>query len=103
MLSLGLKGQLYYDAAMTSEQPLLALPDRLSVDPSSPHYNEPVLAQGIGIRFNGKQRYDVQEYCLSEGWIAIEHTRSKDRKGNPLLVRLKGNVEAFVDKPADPA
>lgn len=84
-------------ATLPSSNPL-PLPDRLSVDPSSTFYNEPVLAQGIGIRFNGKQRFDVQEYCLSEGWIAIEHTRSKDRKGNPLLVRLKGQVEAFVDK-----
>ncbi len=77
----------------------LPLPDRLSVNPVSQYYNEPVLEQGIGIRFNGKQRFDVQEYCLSEGWIAVEHTRTKDRKGNPLLVRLKGQVEAFVSKP----
>ena len=81
---------------MTDTKP--ALPDHLSTDPRSPFYDEAVLAHQIGIRFNGKQRFDVQEYCLSEGWIAIEHTRSKDRKGNPLLVRLKGQVEAFVDK-----
>jgi hypothetical protein len=85
--------------AMSEATPLLPMPDRLSVDASSPFYNQAVLEQGIGIRFNGKQRFDVQEYCLSEGWIAVEHSRTKDRKGNPLLVRLKGAVEAFVAQP----
>jgi hypothetical protein len=84
---------------MIAENPTFEpMPDRLSVDPDSKFYNEPILEQGIGIRFNGKQRFDVQEYCLSEGWIAVEHTRTKDRKGKPLLVRLKGQVEAFIDK-----
>ena len=74
-----------------------ALPDRLSVDPSSPHHANEVFAQGvdIGIRFNGKERFDVEEYCVSEGWVKVPAGKTRDRKGRPLLLTLKGSVEVF--------
>ena len=71
------------------------LPDRLSVDPRSPYYNEALIARGVGIRLNGKERFDVEEYCLSEGWIKVPAGKTLDRKGRPLLITLKGKVEAF--------
>lgn len=76
---------------------LLPLPDRLSIDPRSPHHAAAVFAQPveIGIRFNGKERFDVQEYCVSEGWIKVPAGKTLDRRGQPLLITLKGSVEAF--------
>ena len=71
------------------------LPDRLSVDPSSPHHVAAVLEHEIGIRFNTKERSDVQEYCISEGWIKVAAGRALDRKGKPMLIKLTGKVEAF--------
>jgi hypothetical protein len=71
------------------------LPDRLSVDPRSPHHVAAVFEHGIGIRFNGKERYDVEEYCLSEGWIKVPAGKTRDRRGQPLLITLKGKIEAF--------
>ena len=72
-----------------------ALPDRLSIDPRSPHYVAAVFEQDIGILFNGKDRSDVEEYCLSEGWIKVPAGKAKDRKGQPLTIKLKGKVEVF--------
>ena len=72
-----------------------ALPDRLSVDPRSAHYQAAVFEHAIGIRFNGKDRFDVEEYCVSEGWIKVPAGKTLDRKGRPLLITLKGTVEAF--------
>ncbi len=77
----------------TSSRP--PLPDRLSIDPRSPHYLPAVFEHPVGIRFNGKERTDVEEYCLSEGWIRVPAGKTLDRKGNPLLIKLKGQVEAF--------
>ncbi|PWW46924.1 DUF3297 family protein [Melaminivora alkalimesophila] len=76
---------------------LIPLPDRLSTDPRSPHHAPEVFAQqaGIGIRFNGKERFDVEEYCVSEGWIKVPAGKTLDRRGRPLLLTLKGQVEAF--------
>ena len=71
------------------------LPDRLSVDSKSPHYVAAVLERGIGIRFNDRERFDVEEYCISEGWIKVAAGRTVDRKGRPLLIKLKGKVDAF--------
>lgn len=71
------------------------LPDHLSVDPRSPHYNAAVVEFDIGIRFNDKERFDVEEYCLSEGWIKVPVGRKVDRQGRPLTIKLKGRVEAF--------
>ena len=76
-----------------TERPLL--PDRLSTDPNSPHYAADVLAHGIRIRLNDKERFDVQEYCLSEGWVKVPAGKTLNRKGQPLLLQLKGKVEAF--------
>jgi len=71
------------------------LPDHLSVDPRSPHHVAAVFERDIGIRFNGKERSDVEEYCISEGWVKVAAGRAIDRKGRPLMLKLKGQVEAF--------
>jgi hypothetical protein len=72
-----------------------AFPDRLSIDPRSPHHAADVFKHDVGIRFNGKEREDVEEYCISEGWIRVPAGKTLDRKGKPLLIKLKGKVEAF--------
>ncbi len=71
------------------------LPDRLSIDPRSPHHVAAVFEHGIGVRLNDKQRFDVEEYCISEGWIKVAAGKTRDRRGKPLLITLKGKVEAF--------
>jgi hypothetical protein len=70
-------------------------PDRLSTNPNSPHFNEEILKRNVGIRFNGAERTNVEEYCISEGWIRVAAGRSLDRRGNPLTMKLKGTVEPF--------
>jgi Protein of unknown function (DUF3297) len=80
---------------MTDPAPAPALPDRLSVDPRSPHHVAAVLQRDIGIRLNGKERSDVEEYCISEGWVKVPAGRTVDRKGKPLLIKLQGQVEVF--------
>jgi hypothetical protein len=74
---------------------LPTLPDRLSIDPRSPHHVAAVFEREVGIRFNGKERFDVGEYCISEGWIKVAAGKAVDRKGLPLMITLKGQVEAF--------
>lgn len=71
------------------------LPDHLSADPRSPHHVAAIFEHEIGIRFNDKQRFDVDEYCLSEGWVKVAAGKAVDRRGRPLTVKLKGKVEAF--------
>jgi hypothetical protein len=83
------------DPSMNEPTDLPPLPDRLSTDPRSPHYVEAVLEHDIGIRFNDKDRSDVQEYCISEGWVKIPAARALDRYGQPMLIKLKGKVEPF--------
>ncbi|ABM92992.1 DUF3297 family protein [Methylibium petroleiphilum] len=80
---------------MTEAPATPALPDRLSVDPSSPHHVAAVFEHEIGIRLNDKERFDVEEYCISEGWVKVPAGRTLDRKGKPLMIKLKGKVEAF--------
>ena len=80
-------------APAPAERP--ALPDHLSIDPRSPHHVAAVFEHDIGIRFNGKERFDVEEYCVSEGWIRVPAGKTVDRKGQPLMIKLKGVVEAF--------
>jgi hypothetical protein len=75
------------------DRPLL--PDRLSVDPRSPHHLPAACAHDIGIRLDGRERHDVEEYCLSEGWVKVPAGRTVDRRGRPLLIKLKGRVEAW--------
>lgn len=70
-------------------------PDRLSVDPASPFYDEALLARGIGIRFKGVERTNVEEYCISENWVRMPVPTAKDRRGNPMVLKLTGPVEAW--------
>jgi hypothetical protein len=83
------------DTAATPTPAPASLPDRLSIDPRSPHYVAAVFEREVGIRFNGVERSDVEEYCISEGWVKVPHGRTVDRKGNPVMLKLKGRVEAF--------
>ena len=76
-------------------------PDRLSVNPKSPHYDEKLLERGIGIKFNGAEKTNVEEYCISEGWIRVVAGKSVDRFGNPMTIKLKGTVEPYFHKPAE--
>jgi Protein of unknown function (DUF3297) len=71
------------------------LPDRLCVDPASRYYDEQLLARNVGILFNGVERTNVEEYCVSEGWIRCAVGKTLDRRGKPLTVQLKGKVEPF--------
>ena len=77
------------------------LPDRLSNDPRSPHYDEALLARGIGVRFNGVERNNVEEYCVSEGWVRVSAGRALDRRGQPMTMKVKGTVEPYFR--AEPA
>ncbi|HYF56347.1 MAG TPA: DUF3297 family protein [Salinarimonas sp.] len=72
-----------------------APPDRLSNDPRSPHFDGTALQRGVGIRFNGAEKTNVEEYCISEGWIRVAAGKAKDRFGNPVTVKLKGAVEPY--------
>ena len=79
----------------TSRPPL---PDHLSIDPRSPHHVAAAFEHDIGIRFNGKDRLDVEEYCISEGWVRVPVGKSLDRRGNPMTMKAYGPVEAwFLD------
>ena len=80
---------------MNDTTTLPPLPDRLSIDPRSPHHVAAVFQHEIGIKINDKERTDVEEYCISEGWIKVAAGKSVDRKGKPMLIKLKGKVEAF--------
>ncbi|WP_299075283.1 DUF3297 family protein [uncultured Paraglaciecola sp.] len=80
---------------MSDTQTLPPLPDRLSQDSRSPFHVAEVFNYDIGIRLNGKERINVQEYCISEGWIKILSPKALDRRGNPMLIKQKGVVEAF--------
>jgi hypothetical protein len=73
------------------------LPDRLSLDPRSPYFDGEILKNPVGIKFNGQEKTNVQEYCVSEGWIKIPAGRSRDRYGNPMTITLKGKVEPYVE------
>jgi len=72
-------------------------PDRLSVNQKSPYFDEPTLMRGIGVRFKGVQRRDVEEYSVSEGWIKVQVGKKMDRKGQPLTITLKGPVEVWFE------
>jgi hypothetical protein len=76
------------------------LPDRLSVNPASPHFDGDLLQREIGIRFNGVEKTNVEEYCVSEGWIRVPAGPAKDRFGNPMTIRLKGRVEPYFREQA---
>jgi hypothetical protein len=76
-------------------------PDRLSLDPRSEHYNEELLSRGVGIKFNGQEKTNVIEYSISEGWIRVAAGRSRDRFGQPMTIKLKGDVAPYYEKAAD--
>jgi hypothetical protein len=72
------------------------LPDRLSTDPSSPYFNEELLQRGVGIRFRGQEKTNVEEYCVSEGWVRVSMGKAVDRRGRPLTLKLDGPVEPYL-------
>ncbi|MCJ2013773.1 DUF3297 family protein [Methylobacterium sp. J-076] len=76
-------------------------PDRLAAHPSSPHYDEALLERGVGVRFNGVDKTNVEEYCVSEGWVRLSAGKTLDRAGNPMTVKLKGTVEPYFREPAE--
>ncbi len=82
---------------------MTALPDRLSNDPRSPHHDAPLLERGVGIRFNGVEKTNVEEYCVSEGWIRVAAGKARDRFGNPMTIKLKGVVEPYLRAPGETA
>ena len=75
-------------------------PDRLSTNPNSPYFDQPLLERGVGIRFKGVERRDVEEYCISEGWVRVALGKKVDRHGNPLTLKLTGPVEAWFESEA---
>lgn len=75
------------------------LPDRLSTDPASPFFNEELLARGVGIRFRGQEKTNVEEYCVSEGWVRVSVGKAVDRRGKPLTMKLTGPVEPYLRAP----
>lgn len=80
-----------------------ALPDRLCVNPRSKFYDAELIERGIGIRFNGQEKDNVEEYCLSEGWIRVAAGKALDRSGNPMTIKLSGTVEAYLRDAASPS
>ncbi|MBY0613559.1 MAG: DUF3297 family protein [Beijerinckiaceae bacterium] len=74
---------------------MVTLPDRLSTNPKSPYFNPELLEQDIGIRFKGVEKTNVEEYCISEGWVRLSVGTAKDRAGNPMTVKLQGSVEPY--------
>ena len=77
-------------------------PDHLSLNPRSPHFDEATLRRGVGIRFKGREREDVEEYCLSEGWIRVQAGKAVDRHGMPVTVKLAGPIEAWWRDEGEP-
>jgi hypothetical protein len=75
------------------------MPDRLSVNPKSPFYNAELLERGVGVRFNGADKNNVEEYCVSEGWVRLAVGKTVDRHGNAMTVKYKGTVEPYMRTP----
>lgn len=76
-------------------------PDHLAIDPDSPFFDGDALRRGVGIRFKGRERRDVEEYSISEGWIRVQAGRAMDRRGKPLTLKLSGEVEAWFENPIE--
>jgi hypothetical protein len=70
-------------------------PDRLAANPKSPHHDAALLERGVGIRFNGVEKTNVEEYCVSEGWVRVVAGKSRDRFGQPMTIKLSGVVEPY--------
>ncbi|QPC99274.1 DUF3297 family protein [Qipengyuania soli] len=88
---------------MTEETKTDTPPARLSVNPKSEHFDVEVLKRGVGIRFKGKQRTDIEEYSIPEGWVRVQAGKTMDRHGNPLTLKLSGPVEAWFEDLGDDA
>ena len=86
-----------------TDTPNDTMPDRLSIDPASPHFYAELLQRGVGIKFRGNERRDVEEYCISESWIRVQVGKTVDRHGKPLTIKLTGEVEAWLETPAEPS
>ena len=80
---------------MSEEQIEDVPPNHLSIDPSSPFYDEEVLLRDVGIRFNGAEKTNVHEYDVAEGWVRVEVPTARDRRGNPMVIKLSGTVEPY--------
>ena len=76
-------------------------PDRLAINPRSPHFDGDLLQRGVGIRFKGTVRTNIEEYCISEGWVRVQARKTMDRKGQPLTIKLTGPVEAWFEDLGD--
>ena len=70
-------------------------PDRLAASPKSPFYDEALLERGVGIKFEGVEKTNVEEYCVSEGWVRLAAGTAKTRTGDPMTIKLKGRVEPY--------
>ena len=75
------------------------LPDRLSASPNSPYYDEALLSRGVGVRFNGQDKTNVDEYCVSEGWVRLAVGKTVNRKGEQMTIKLNGKVEPYLREP----
>lgn len=82
--------------SQSSDTPL----DRLSIDPRSPYFDAAVIERDVGVRFRGFEKTNVYEYCVSENWVRVEAGAAKDRRGNPLTIKLTGTVEPYFRTPA---
>ena len=82
---------------MTEETQNDTPPDHLSVNPRSPHFDGETLQRGVGIKFKDRVRTDIEEYCISEGWVRVQAGKTVDRKGQPLTIKLTGPVEAWFE------
>lgn len=80
---------------MSEDQITDVPPNHLSIDPGSPFYSEEALLRDVGIRFNGVEKTNVLEYDVTEGWVRVEVPTAKDRRGNPMVVKLSGVVESY--------
>lgn len=78
-----------------TETPADQPPDRLSADPDSPHYDDAAMTRGVGVRFKGVERTDIEEYCVAEGWVKVTLGKKVDRRGKPLTMKLAGPVEPY--------
>ena len=80
----------------------VTMPDRLSTDPASPYFNAELLERGVGIRFKGVEKNNVEEYCVSEGWVRLSIGKAVDRKGKPMTMKLQGLVEPYLREAGTP-
>jgi hypothetical protein len=97
-LAFALEGGIKRDDFLCLRRPAMTntLPDRLSTDPKSPYYDAALLERGVGLRFNGAEKTNCEEYCVSEGWVRLAVGKTMDRFGKPMTVKLKGTVEPYL-------